>query len=46
VRDPGAGAHFRFAAQPDQALHACCHPYACAAARRLPRADAPLSSRA
>jgi hypothetical protein len=45
VRNPGTGAHFQFAAQPDEALHAFYHPYAYAAAQRLPRADAPLSSR-
>jgi hypothetical protein len=46
VRNPGTGAHFQFAAQSDEALHAFYHPYAYAAAQRLPRADAPLSSRA
>jgi hypothetical protein len=46
VRNHGTGAHFQFAAPPDKALHAYCHPYAYAAAQRLPRADAPLSSRA
>lgn len=44
VRNRGTGAHFQFAAQPDEALHAFYHPYAYAAAQRLPRADAPLSS--
>jgi hypothetical protein len=46
VRNHGTAAHFQFAAQPDEALHAFYYPYACAAAQRLPRADAPLSSRA
>lgn len=44
VRNHGTDAHFQFAAQPDAALHAFYHPYAYAAAQRLPRADAPLSS--
>jgi hypothetical protein len=46
VRNHATGAHFQFAAQPDEALHAFYHPYAYAAAQRLPRTDAPLSSRA
>ena len=46
VRNLGTGAHFQFAARPDEALHAFYHPYACAAAQRLPRADVRLSSRA
>jgi hypothetical protein len=46
VRNHGTGAHFQFATQPGEALRAFYQPYACAAAQRLPRADAPLSSRA
>ena len=46
VRNHGTGAHFQFAAQPDEALHAFYHPYAYAAAQRLPSGNAPLSSRA
>jgi hypothetical protein len=46
VRSHGMGAHFQFAARPDEALHAFYHFFAYAAAQRLPRADAPqLSSR-
>ena len=44
VRDHGTGA-FQFAAEPNRALHAFYHPYAYAAARSLPRADALLASR-
>ena len=46
VRSHGTGAHSQFAARPDEALHVFHHPYAYAAAQRLPRADVPLSSRA
>lgn len=46
VRNPAIGAQCQLAAQADEALHACCHPYAYAAAQRLSRADALLSSRA
>ena len=46
VRNPGTSAHFQVAARPDEALHVFHHPYAYAAAQRLPRADVPLSSRA
>ena len=46
VRNHGTGALSQFAAQPGEALHAFYHPYAYGAAQRLPRANAPLSSRA